>query len=112
MKHVFKQALAHARAGRRFAERKDKMGFPVPLQRVARGQAPCETSSTTCFSSDAARGRGADRQPQGARRARADEPRFGRKIWGLLCLELWQRAFHDREPTFKALADDEGGSNA
>ena len=32
---------------------------------------------------------------------------FGRKIWGLLCLELWQQMFHDREAHFKATADDE-----
>ena len=35
------------------------------------------------------------------------EQRFGRKIWGLLCLELWQRAFHDREHDFKRLLTDE-----
>jgi asparagine synthase (glutamine-hydrolysing) len=29
------------------------------------------------------------------------EPRFGRKIWGLFCLELWQRAFHDRAQSFR-----------
>jgi len=31
------------------------------------------------------------------------ETRFGRKVWGLLSLELWQRAFHDREGDFKRL---------
>ena len=31
------------------------------------------------------------------------EQRFGRKLWGLLSLELWQRAFHDREAEFKKL---------
>jgi len=31
------------------------------------------------------------------------EPRFGRKLWGLLSLELWQRAFHDRAAHFKQL---------
>ena len=29
------------------------------------------------------------------------EPRFGRKIWGLLCLELWQHEFHDRAASFR-----------
>ena len=29
------------------------------------------------------------------------EPKFGRNIWGLLCLELWQQIFHDRESEFK-----------
>ena len=31
------------------------------------------------------------------------EHRFGRQIWGLLCLELWQRAFHDRESRVQGL---------
>jgi asparagine synthase (glutamine-hydrolysing) len=34
------------------------------------------------------------------------EPRFGRKIWGLLSLELWQQEFHDRESQFKNLLSD------
>ena len=34
------------------------------------------------------------------------EPRFGRKIWGLLSLELWQQRFHDQRHTFKKLAEE------
>ena len=30
-------------------------------------------------------------------------PKIGRKIWRLLCLELWQQTFHDRSAEFKAL---------
>ena len=30
------------------------------------------------------------------------EPRFGRKIWGLLSLELWQQRFHDRAADVQA----------
>ena len=33
------------------------------------------------------------------------ENRFGRQTWGLLCLELWQRAFHDREQYVQGSAD-------
>ena len=32
------------------------------------------------------------------------EPQFGRKLWGLLSLEVWQQQFHDREYQFKAMA--------
>jgi asparagine synthase (glutamine-hydrolysing) len=35
-----------------------------------------------------------------------NEPRFGRKIWGLLSLELWQQEFHDKESQFKGLLQD------
>ena len=31
------------------------------------------------------------------------ETRFGRKIWDLLCLELWQQEFHDKEKYYKDL---------
>jgi asparagine synthase (glutamine-hydrolysing) len=30
------------------------------------------------------------------------EGRFGRKVWGLLSLELWQRSFHDRAHQFRS----------
>ena len=33
------------------------------------------------------------------------EPRFGRKVWGLLSLELWQQAFHDKAHSFKKRAE-------
>jgi asparagine synthase (glutamine-hydrolysing) len=34
------------------------------------------------------------------------EPRFGRKLWGLLSLELWQRTFHDRADAFRRRAKE------
>ena len=30
-----------------------------------------------------------------------NEPQFGRKIWGLLSLEIWQQEFHDKEAFYK-----------
>ena len=33
----------------------------------------------------------------------ATEHRYGRRVWGLLCLELWQQAFHDRSESFRKL---------
>ena len=35
------------------------------------------------------------------------EPRFGRKIWGLLCLELWERRYHDEAGRFRELLSKE-----
>jgi asparagine synthase (glutamine-hydrolysing) len=35
------------------------------------------------------------------------EKQFGRKIWGLLCLELWQQEFHDRESDYKKMLENE-----
>ena len=34
------------------------------------------------------------------------ESKFGRNIWGLLCLELWQQEFHDKAAEFKQFASD------
>ena len=33
------------------------------------------------------------------------EPRFGRKVWGLLSLELWQQAFHDKARSYRKRAE-------
>ena len=35
------------------------------------------------------------------------EPRYSRKVWGLLCLELWQQQFHDRSADFNKLLSQE-----
>jgi asparagine synthase (glutamine-hydrolysing) len=37
------------------------------------------------------------------------EVKYGRKIWGMLCLELWQQEFHDKEYFYKQLINGEGG---
>jgi asparagine synthase (glutamine-hydrolysing) len=87
------------------ANRTDKMGFPVPLQEWFRG--PASEFVTEVFSSPQALGR----ELFDNRRVLAGlerENRFGRQTWGLLCLELWQRLFHDREHEFKNLLTTKG----
>jgi asparagine synthase (glutamine-hydrolysing) len=103
MKHVFKKATRPL-VPDVIAERKDKMGFPVPLTDWMAG--PARDFFHDVFSSDAARDRAyVDNAHVLDELGR--ETRFGRKIWGLLSLELWQRAFHDREDDFKRLLTDE-----
>jgi asparagine synthase (glutamine-hydrolysing) len=104
MKHIFKE-VARPFLPTSILERQDKMGFPTPLTDWIKGEA--HDFVHDIFSSSAAVSRplidnrkvleGLDREPQ-----------FGRKVWGLLCLELWQRAFHDRESEFKRMAGQEG----
>jgi asparagine synthase (glutamine-hydrolysing) len=104
MKHVYKRATRPLIPDV-IAERKDKMGFPVPLQEWMRG--PARDFVHDIFSSQAALGRGLfdnRRVLEGL----AAESRFGRQTWGLLCLELWQRAFHDREQELKDLLTTKG----
>jgi asparagine synthase (glutamine-hydrolysing) len=103
MKHIFKETT-RTLVPDAIAERKDKMGFPVPLTDWMGG--PAREFFTDVFSSEAARGRpyvDSDR----VMAALGRESRFGRKVWGLLSLELWQRAFHDREHDFKRLLTQE-----
>jgi asparagine synthase (glutamine-hydrolysing) len=107
MKHIFKEAVRRL-VPDVIASRTDKMGFPVPLTEWLRGDAREFAIDTL---SSAAAG---DRELFDNRRVLAglgDEARFGRKGWGLLCLELWQQSFHDRESRFKALLTTKGHAN-
>ena len=104
MKHVFKQAT-RSLVPDVIADRKDKMGFPVPLHEWFAG--PAREFITDAFSSRAA----LEREHFDNRRVLAGlekENRFGRQTWGLLSLELWQRLFHDREHEFKELLTTKG----
>jgi len=73
------------------------------LQEWMRG-GPVREFVVDTLSSDAARGRSLVDNSKVLERL-DEEPRFGRKLWGLLSLELWQRAFHDRADSFKRLAE-------
>ena len=73
-------------------ERQDKMGFPVPLGEWLRG--PLSDFVGDILLSDRARQRGIYRM-DAVERLIVKEQRFGRQIWGLMCLELWYRAFID-----------------
>jgi asparagine synthase (glutamine-hydrolysing) len=80
-------------------ERKDKMGFPVPLAEWFGG--PVRNFIGDTLLSDRARQRGIYRMA-GVERLVAGEAKFGRQLWGLLSLELWFRAFVDGEQTHAA----------
>jgi asparagine synthase (glutamine-hydrolysing) len=104
MKHVFKQAT-RSLVPDVIADRKDKMGFPVPLHEWFAG--PAREFVADVFSSRAA----LERDHFDNRQVLAGlqkENRFGRQTWGLLSLELWQRLFHDREHEFKNLLTTKG----
>jgi asparagine synthase (glutamine-hydrolysing) len=100
MKRVLKDAMRHVLPDV-IVNRKDKMGFPTPLNEWLRGEAHefVRDILTTqkALNRDVIDNRkvveGLD-----------TEPRFGRKIWGLLSLELWQQEFHDKAHYFRELA--------
>jgi asparagine synthase (glutamine-hydrolysing) len=92
-KRVLREAVKHL-VPSEISDRKDKMGFPVPLAEWFHG----ELRDFVCdvLLSSRARQRGLYRM-DGVERLLHKEQKFGRQLWGLLCLELWFRAFVDGE---------------
>lgn len=91
MKYILRRATQHLLPDT-VRERKDKMGFPVPLHLWARGRARdffCDV-----LLSRRARERGLF-DPVTAERLLGSEEAFGRRLWGLVNLELWFRTFID-----------------
>jgi asparagine synthase (glutamine-hydrolysing) len=80
--------------------RQDKMGFPTPLSEWMAGEA--RDFVRDVFSSRKALDRDLVDNRQ-VIRSLDQEPRYGRKVWGLLCIEIWQQEFHDRESEFSGL---------
>jgi len=79
-------------------ERKDKMGFPTPITEWCQGE--CKDFVHDVFSSQKA----LQRDLIDNRKVLAGlekEPKYSRKLWGLLSLELWQQEFHDKADQFR-----------
>jgi asparagine synthase (glutamine-hydrolysing) len=81
-------------------ERRDKMGFPVPLKEWFGNELrPFVMEILSNMHS---------RQREYLNTEKilknfGDEAQFSRKTWGLLSLELWQQEFHDKASEYKAL---------
>jgi asparagine synthase (glutamine-hydrolysing) len=73
-------------------DRQDKMGFPVPLSEWLRG--PAKEFVSDVLLGSACRERGLF-DVQELRALTQNESRYGREIWGALCLELWFQTFFD-----------------
>ncbi len=104
MKHFLKETFAPDLPSS-LLERRDKMGFPVPLNQWTQGpDAPLRDFVNDLFRSTAAHSRpfvDAD-----AVISHLDDERpFGRKLWGLMSLELWHQCFHDKAHEYKKLLD-------
>ncbi len=100
LKKVLREGMAHE-LPREILERTDKMGFPVPLTEWMQG--PLKDFFMDVFTSRAAQDRPYIHNAAATRGLEGESP-FGRKIWGLLSLELWHRQFHDRRADFTKLA--------
>jgi asparagine synthase (glutamine-hydrolysing) len=94
-KHVLKRAVSTL-VPPAILERKDKMGFPVPLREwLARG--PVRTFARDTLLGQTSRERGLF-DPAALERLLDDPSGPERPLWGALCLELWHRRFIDGGP--------------
>ena len=99
MKHVYKKAI-EPYLPEKLLNRTDKMGFPTPLFEWLNGEA--RDFVTDIFSSEKAKTREII-DNTAVLAGLAKEPRYGRKVWGLLSLEIWQQEFHDKAFAFKKM---------
>jgi asparagine synthase (glutamine-hydrolysing) len=91
-KHIFRKVVQHI-PPKPILERKDKMGFPVPLNEWYR-KGPVRDFVRDTLMGQRARERGIFETGQVA--ALLDgERNYGRGVWGLLSLELWMEAYLD-----------------
>ena len=84
--------------------RKNKMGFPVPLNQWLKNDFK-EFTHDLFGSSNALSRPYVDNKK--VLESIEGETAFGRKIWGLMSLEIWHKEFHDKSHSFKSLIDQE-----
>jgi len=97
MKHLLKHVFAE-KIPPTILNRRDKMGFPVPLKEWFEGD--LNEFAMDVFSTMAAKHRpyiNSDVVMQSF----GQEGRFSRKTWGLMSLELWHQQFHDQAQSWK-----------
>ncbi len=80
--------------------RKDKMGFPTPFAKWAKGEA--KDFIMDILSTKKAREREFINNKRVIDKIET-EGSYARNLWGFFCLELWQREFHDKAHNYKEL---------
>ena len=99
MKQLMKEAYRDT-LPKNVVERRDKMGFPVPLKEWFEG--PLQGYVNDVFAQQKARHRPYFNSDV-VLKSFGSASRFSRKTWGLLSLELWHQRFHDRAAEFRAM---------
>lgn len=100
MKNLLKQVFA-AELPAEIVNRRDKMGFPVPLKEWFDHE--LREFVMDIFSTMAAKDRPYIKSDAVLHNF-GKAARFSRKSWGLLSLELWHQQFHDRAAEWKVLS--------
>ena len=91
-KHIFRKVVSPL-LPKGVVERKDKMGFPVPLSEWYQRD-PVRSFVRDTLMSREARSRGWFETEKVAPLLESERA-FGRNVWGLLCLELWAKEYLD-----------------
>ncbi len=99
MKYILHQ-VATPYLPSKILDRTDKKGFPTPFIQWIQGEA--RQFALDVFSSTKAQSRYFIDNKK-VFRMLDKEPKYGRNIWGLLCLELWQQEYHDKREFFRSL---------
>ncbi len=99
MKYIFKKTMSK-HLPQSIRDRKDKMGFPIPLNSWMKNE--LKDFVFDIFTSEKALNREYIDNSKVVQMIQT-EGQYGRNIWGLLCLELWQQEFHDKKRDFKKM---------
>jgi asparagine synthase (glutamine-hydrolysing) len=99
LKHLLKNGYRDT-LPRTILERRDKMGFPVPLKEWFGGE--LRPFVMDILSNMHSRQR-EYLNTEEIMKNFGSEAQFSRKTWGLLSLELWQQEFHDKASEYRAL---------
>jgi asparagine synthase (glutamine-hydrolysing) len=108
MKHMLKETFSSVLPAKILA-RKDKMGFPVPLNEWIKGDLK-EYIYDILHSGLNRSNQGGFIDYQRVIDTIQNTGNFSRKVWGFLCYEMWHQVFHDQEATYRSLiqkADNE-----
>ena len=101
LKRLLRLAFAD-KLPRAVRQRKDKMGFPVPLHIWLQRGGKAREFVLDTFRSARARERFYLSPGFDIEKLMRREGAFSRNIWAFLSLELWQQQFHDRQAQFQA----------
>jgi asparagine synthase (glutamine-hydrolysing) len=93
MKYILKKSISNI-LPQKILNRKDKMGFPVPLHIWAKNKS--SDFFRDVLLSEECRNRGIF-NPDKIELIIKNERSFGRTLWGMLCLELWFNEFIDKD---------------
>ena len=99
MKHLLKQTFSQV-LPQPILNRKDKMGFPVPLSEWIQGDLK-EYVYDLLHTGLARKQSYIDYQQ--VINTIDGSGQFSRKIWGFLCYEMWHQVFHDRAHEYRSL---------